>query len=52
MLLTDLYLIHKGIMHNEIKLIKGSEIESWQNTAQVFLDEMTRIIDNLIESRK
>ncbi len=45
----DLYVIHKGISHGEVADIKGIEIDKWQDVAQRFLVEMTRIIDKLIE---
>ena len=50
--LRDLYLIHKDISHGEAKHIKGAEIDRWQDTAESFLKEMTRLIDHLIESKK
>ena len=50
--LRDLYLIHKDISHGEAKHIKGVEIDHWQDSAESFLREMTRLIDHLIESKK
>jgi len=50
--LRDLYIIHKAIAHGEISDIKGAEIDNWQDTAEKFLGEMTKIIDTLIETKR
>ncbi|PIN94148.1 hypothetical protein COU54_00060 [Candidatus Pacearchaeota archaeon CG10_big_fil_rev_8_21_14_0_10_31_24] len=49
----DIYNLHKKIVHSEIYDVKGDDIDKWQETAQAFITEMTRIIDLLVEeSRK
>ena len=50
--IRDIYNLHKGIAHGEISNIKGQDIDKWQEIAQRFLSEMTKIIDNIIEKRK
>jgi len=50
--IKDLYLIHKGISHGNMRRIKGAEIDRWQETAESFLNEMTRIINILLETKK
>ncbi len=48
--LKELYLLHKSIQHGEVRTVKGAEIDEWQNAAEKFLSEMTRIIDTLLEA--
>lgn len=48
--LRDIYVMHKGIMHREIHEVKGSEVDKWQDIAQNFLLEMTRLIDRILDS--
>jgi len=48
---NDLYALHKSIAHGEIADIQGVEIDQWQDRAEKFLSEMTRIINRLIELR-
>lgn len=50
--MRDIYALHKGLAHRSIVDVKGSEIDAWQETADKFLSEMTRVIDQLIESKK
>ena len=50
--LREIYVLHKGIQHREINDIKGSEIDKWQNTAESFLLEMSKLIDRILESNK
>lgn len=50
--LREIYILHKGIMHGEIHEVKGHEIDKWQEKAQAFLMEITKLIDKLLESRK
>ena len=49
--IRDLYNIHKSIAHGEINDMKGQEIDTWQDLAEKFMLEMTRIIDTLLESK-
>ena len=48
--IRDIFILHKGIMHQEIHEVKGQEIDKWQKTAESFLLEMSRIIDKIIDS--
>jgi predicted nucleotidyltransferase/uncharacterized protein (UPF0332 family) len=50
--MKNIYSLHKSIAHGEISDVKGADIDKWQETAEKFLLEMTRIIDHLIESQK
>ena len=50
--LREIYVLHKGIMHQEIHEIKGQEIDKWQSAAEKFLLEMSRIIDQILEANK
>lgn len=49
--LRDIYTIHKSVAHGIVNDVKGVEIDKWQETAEQFLSEMTRIIDTLIDSK-
>ncbi|MBU0907722.1 MAG: nucleotidyltransferase domain-containing protein [Nanoarchaeota archaeon] len=48
----DLYALHKSINHREVSDIKGTEVDKWQDLADSFLGEMTRIITVLLEARE
>jgi len=48
----EIYVLHKAISHGEVSQVKGSDIESWQEIASKFLNEMVRIVDSLIETKK
>lgn len=50
--IRDLYALHKRIIHGEIHEIKGAEIDEWQSLAEDFMSQMTKIIDQIIESKK
>lgn len=50
--LRDIYIMHKGIIHQEIHQVKGGEIDKWQKTAELFLLEMSRLIDKIIDTNK
>jgi predicted nucleotidyltransferase len=50
--LKEIYLIHKAITHREINEIKGNEIDKWQEIAEDFLLDMTKIIDRMIDSQR
>ena len=49
--LREIYVLHKGIMHGDIHEIKGDEIDKWQKRAEVFLLEMTKIIDRILDAK-
>ncbi len=46
----DVFVIHKSIAHGERKRISGKEIDEWQEKAEQFMKEMSRLIDKVIES--
>jgi len=50
--IRDLYSLHKSISHGEIFDIKGVDLDNWQDIAEKFMNEMTRIIDLMMEQRK
>ncbi len=50
--LREIYVLHKGIMHRDIHEIKGDEIDKWQDIAEKFLLEMTRLIDKILDMKK
>lgn len=45
----DLYILHRKIIHGEVTDLKGVEIDSWQAKTERFVQEMTRLVKNLIE---
>jgi len=49
---SDIYRLHKDISHGKITNVRGAEIDRWQEIAEKFLSEMTRIINNLIDLKK
>ena len=49
--LRDILVLHKGITHREVHEIKGSELDKWQDISEEFLSEMTKIIDQILESQ-
>jgi hypothetical protein len=50
--MRDIYVLHKAIAHGEVKSVKGIEIDAWQQKAEKFMLEMTRIIDLLLTNKK
>jgi len=50
--LSELYSLHKAINHRQVDKIRGAEIDQWQDVAEKFLGEMTRIIDILLKARE
>ncbi len=49
--LRDIYSLHKGIEHREIVDLKGIDLDKWQDTAEKFISEMTKLIDDILESK-
>lgn len=49
--LREIYVLHKGIMHGDIHEVKGGEIDKWQDKAEAFLLETTRIIDRILDAK-
>lgn len=50
--LREIYVLHKGIMHREVHEVKGGDIDKWQRIAEAFLLDMTKVIDQLLDSKK
>lgn len=46
----DVFTIHKSIVHREKNRISGKEIDEWQGKAELFMKEMSQLIDKLIGS--
>ncbi|MDO8623374.1 MAG: nucleotidyltransferase domain-containing protein [archaeon] len=44
----DLHLLHKKIMHGEIKDLRGVEIDAWQDKTKDFVDVMAQLVKELI----
>jgi len=47
----DLYILHKKMIHGEINDLKGSEIDEWQSRTEEFVQEMTRLVKEIIEKK-
>jgi len=47
----DLYVLHRKIVHGEITDLKGIEIDNWQTNTESFVQEMSRLIRNLVERK-
>jgi len=45
----DLLMLHKKIMHGEIKNLRGVEIDAWQDRTEEFLETMANLVKDLIE---
>ncbi|MBU0466254.1 MAG: nucleotidyltransferase domain-containing protein [Nanoarchaeota archaeon] len=50
--MKELYSLHKAITHRQMGNMKGQEIDEWQELAEKFLVEMTRIVGKLLEERE
>jgi predicted nucleotidyltransferase len=44
----DLHILHKKIMHGEIKDLKGVEIDAWQDKTKDFVDVMAQLVKELV----
>ncbi len=49
--LKEITLLHKAIAHGQVSDIKGQQIDDWQDLAEKFMLEMTKIIDGILESQ-
>ena len=47
----DLYVLHRKIVHSEIVDLKGAEIDVWQEKTKQFVQEMTRLVKEIIEKK-
>lgn len=44
----DLHMLHKRIMHGEIKDLKGVEIDAWQEKTEDFMRTMAQLVKELV----
>lgn len=44
----DLYILHRRIVHGELREIKGSEVDLWQERTEEFMKTMISLVDKLI----
>lgn len=49
--IRDIYALHKAISHNEVRNVKGADIDNWQALAERFLLEMTNLIERILAER-
>ena len=45
----DLLMLHKSIVHGQVKELRGIEIDAWQDRAEEFLETMAKLVRDLIE---
>lgn len=45
----DLYLLHRKILHGDLRDIKGKEVDEWRGKADEFVRKMSELINRLIE---
>ena len=50
--IRDIYTLHKRITYGEIRDIRGADLDTWYETAENFIVEMTRLIDVAIDKAK
>lgn len=43
----DLYLLHRRIVHGEVKDLKGIELDQWQQRTEDFIRTMAKIVDDI-----
>jgi len=44
----DLLMLHKKIVHGEIKDLKGVEIDEWQERTEDFLNTMAQLVNEIV----
>ena len=44
----DLLMLHKKIVHGEVKDLKGVEIDDWQQKTEDFLDTMAKLVNDIV----
>ncbi len=47
----DLFLLHKKIVHEDVKDLKGVEIDEWRERTEEFLKVMAELVKDLIERK-
>ena len=48
----DVYVLHRKIVHGEVNVIKGGEIQEWQEKTEEFISVMVKLIKQSIEANK
>ncbi|MBU1135958.1 MAG: nucleotidyltransferase domain-containing protein [Nanoarchaeota archaeon] len=48
----DLYVLHRKIIHGDINILKGADLDLWQEKAEEFAGEMVRLVREIIEKSK
>jgi len=48
----DLYVLHRRIIHGETTVIKGSEIDEWQQRTQEFIGVMAKLVNDIVGSKE
>jgi len=44
----DLLMLHKKIVHGEVKNLRGVEIDAWQDRTEEFLSTMANLVKDLV----
>lgn len=44
--------LHKAIVHGNVAQVKGSDVDLWQEKAEIFMKKMVELIDTLISSNQ
>ena len=44
----DLLMLHKKIVHGEVKNLRGVEIDEWQDRAEEFLGVMAQLVKDIV----
>ena len=42
-------MLHKKIIHGDIKNLKGIEIDTWQERTEEFLNVMTKLVKEIVQ---
>jgi uncharacterized protein (UPF0332 family) len=45
----DLYLLHRKLIHGDISMIKGDDLDIWRQRTEEFLNEMVSLVKKLVE---
>lgn len=47
--IRDIYVLHKKIIYHELTDVPGADIDKWQRTAEMFFQEMSRLIEIMVQ---
>jgi len=47
----DVYLLHRKIIHGEVRDIKGQDLDKWQDYAEEFIEIVAKLINELITKK-